>query len=48
MKVALEDFHGELGPLLVHSWDRTSIKDSGFRIARACLDGVGGVVSARM
>lgn len=38
MNVALDDFQGELGPLVVQSWESTSIKDVGFLIVKACLD----------
>lgn len=43
MKVALVAFHGEVGPLVVHSCDRTSINDEGFLIVRLYLGEDGGV-----
>jgi hypothetical protein len=47
MKVALDAFQGELGPLVDQSWERTSIKELGFRRVSACLAGAG-AVSGRM
>ena len=47
MKVALDAFQGELGPLLDQSWDSTSINEFGLRIVKACLE-VGEAASARM
>lgn len=46
MNVAFEAFHGELGPLVDHSWESTSINELGFLMASACLDVAGS--SARM
>lgn len=45
MKVALVAFHGDVGPLVDQSWERTSISEEGFFIAKACLgdDGVDGM-----
>lgn len=38
MKVALLAFHGDVGPLVVHSWEMTSMSDDGFLMVRAWRD----------
>jgi hypothetical protein len=35
MNVALVAFHGDVGPLVVQSWERTSMSDEGFLMANA-------------
>lgn len=37
MNVALVAFHGEVGPLVDHSWERTSIKENGLLSVKACF-----------
>lgn len=38
MKVVLVPFHGDVGPLVVHSWDNTSIREDWFLMAKACRE----------
>ena len=41
MNVALVAFHSDVGPLVDHSCDSTSINEEGFLIVKACLEEAG-------